>query len=83
MTITVIVTLLIGFALLLVGGEFLVRGAVDAASRLGVSKLVIGIVLVGFGTSVPEMVTSVQAVYADSPGIAIGNFVGSNIANIL
>ena len=83
MTVTVIVMLLIGFALLLLGGELLVRGAVDAASRLGVSKLVIGIVLVGFGTSVPEMVTSVQAVYAGSPGIAIGNFVGSNIANIL
>ncbi|MEM7776580.1 MAG: calcium/sodium antiporter [Pseudomonadota bacterium] len=78
-----ILMLLAGFALLLLGGEALVRGSVDAASRLGVSKLIIGITLVGFGTSMPEMVTSIQAVYAGSPGIAIGNFVGSNIANIL
>lgn len=72
-----------GFLLLLVGGEVLVRGSVAAASRLGVSKLIIGITLVGFGTSMPELVTSVQAVYANAPGIAVGNFVGSNIANIL
>ncbi len=83
MTLPVILMLLFGFALLLFGGELLVRGSVDAASRLGVSKLIIGITLVGFGTSMPEMVTSIQAVYADAPGIAVGNFVGSNIANIL
>ena len=75
--------LLAGFVLLVVGGELLVRGAVEIASRLGVSPLVIGLTLVGFGTSTPELVTSVQAALAGSPGIAYGNVVGSNIANIL
>jgi cation:H+ antiporter len=72
-----------GLVLLSLGGEFLVRGAVQLAERLGVSPLVIGLTLVGFGTSTPELVTSVQAALIDSPGIAVGNIVGSNIANIL
>lgn len=72
-----------GLVLLVVGGEFLVRGSVNIATRLGVSPLVIGLTLVGFGTSTPELVTSVQAALAGSPGIAYGNIVGSNIANIL
>lgn len=72
-----------GLFLLVAGGELLVRGAVQLASRLGVSPLVIGLTLVGFGTSTPELVTSVQAALKDSPGIAYGNIVGSNIANIL
>ncbi len=72
-----------GFVLLLVGGESLVRGSVGAARRLGVSPLLIGLTLVGFGTSTPELLTSVQAALAGSPGIAVGNVVGSNIANIL
>jgi cation:H+ antiporter len=72
-----------GLALLIAGGELLVRGAVQVASRLGVSPLVIGLTLVGFGTSTPELVTSVQAALSGSPGIAYGNIVGSNIANIL
>jgi len=72
-----------GFALLLLGGELLVRGAVATATRLGISPLVIGLTLVGFGTSTPELVTSLQAAFAGSPGIALGNVVGSNIANIL
>ncbi len=75
--------LLGGLALLIVGGEFLVRGAVNVATRLGVSPLVIGLTLVGFGTSTPELVTSVQAALSGAPGIAYGNIVGSNIANIL
>lgn len=75
--------LLGGFVLLIAGGELLVRGAVQVASRLGVSPLVIGLTLVGFGTSTPELVTSVQAALGGSPGIAYGNIVGSNIANIL
>lgn len=75
--------LLFGFGLLVLGGEFLVRGSVRIAERLGVSPLVIGLTLVGFGTSTPELVTSVQAALAGSPGIAFGNIVGSNIANIL
>ncbi len=78
-----LVSLILGFVLLVVGGEGLVRGAVATATRLGVSPLFTGIVLVGFGTSTPELVTSVQAALAGSPGIAVGNIVGSNIANIL
>ncbi|MEZ5844667.1 MAG: calcium/sodium antiporter [Hyphomicrobiaceae bacterium] len=71
-----------GLALLLVGGELLVRGSVAVAERAGMSPLLIGLTLVGFGTSAPELVTSVQASLAGSPGIAIGNIVGSNISNI-
>jgi cation:H+ antiporter len=82
MTITV-VSLLAGLVLLVVGGELLVRGSVAVARRLGVSPLVIGLTLVAFGTSTPELVTSVQAALRGSPGIAYGNIVGSNIANIL
>jgi cation:H+ antiporter len=72
-----------GFVLLLICGDMLVRGAVATAERLGMSSLLIGVVVVGFGTSMPEMVTSVEASLAGSPGIAIGNIVGSNLANIL
>ncbi len=72
-----------GLAGLLAGGEMLVRGAVALARALGVSPLVIGLTLVGFGTSAPELLTSLQAAFAGSPGIALGNIVGSNIANIL
>ncbi|MCB2117588.1 MAG: calcium/sodium antiporter [Rhodobacteraceae bacterium] len=73
----------LGLAGLFVGGEFLVRGAVGLARRLGISPLVIGLTVVGFGTSTPELLVSLQAALAGSPAIAIGNVVGSNIANIL
>ena len=72
-----------GLVLLAIGGELLVRGAVGMAARLGISPLLAGLTIVGFGTSTPELATSVQAALAGSPGIAIGNVVGSNIANIL
>ncbi|MBY0224680.1 MAG: calcium/sodium antiporter [Hyphomicrobium sp.] len=75
--------LLGGLVLLVIGGELLVRGAVAIAERLGMSPLLIGLTLVGFGTSTPELVTSVQAALAGSPGIAVGNIVGSNISNTL
>lgn len=75
--------ILAGFGGLLIGGDLLVRGAVDIATRLRVSAIVIGVTLVGFGTSVPELLTSVQAALVDAPGISVGNVVGSNIANIL
>ena len=75
--------LLGGFVLLVIGGEMLVRGAVAVAEKLGMSPLLIGLTLVGLGTSAPELVTSVQAALAGSPGIAIGNIVGSSISNIL
>jgi cation:H+ antiporter len=75
--------LVAGLVLLFAGGEGLVRGSVSIAGRLGVSPLVIGLTLVGFGTSAPELVTSLQAALAGRPGIAVGNVVGSNIANLL
>lgn len=75
--------LVLGFALLVAGGETLVRGAVSVAARFGVSPLLIGLTLVGFGTSTPELVTSLQAAFDGFPGIAFGNVVGSNVANIL
>jgi cation:H+ antiporter len=72
-----------GLALLVVGGDFLVRSAVEFAVRLRVSPLLIGLTVVGFGTSTPELATSLEAAFTGAPGIAIGNVVGSNIANIL
>lgn len=72
-----------GLALLAFGGEAVVRGAVGIARKFGVSELLIGLTLVAFGTSTPELLTSVNAAVAGSPGIAIGNVVGSNIGNIL
>lgn len=72
-----------GLVLLFVGGEGLVRGSVAIAERLRISKLVVGMVIVGFGTSTPELLVSLQAALAGSPEIAIGNVIGSNIANIL
>ncbi len=74
-------SLIAGLALLMAGGEALVKGSVAVAVRLGVSPLLIGLTLVGFGTSTPELVASLQAALRGSPGIAIGNIVGSNIAN--
>jgi cation:H+ antiporter len=73
----------IGLALLLGGGEYLVRGSVALAHRFGVPPLVIGLTLVGFGTSTPELIASLNAALSGFPGIAVGNVVGSNIANIL
>lgn len=73
----------LGLAGLIAGGELLVRGAVSAARSFGISPMVIGLTLVGFGTSTPELVTSLQAALSGSSGIAIGNIVGSNIGNVL
>ncbi len=72
-----------GLLLLFGGGEALVRGSVGIAMRLGVSPLLIGLTLVGFGTSTPELVASLEAALYGAPAIAIGNVIGSNIANIL
>jgi hypothetical protein len=77
------VQLIIGLVLLLGGGEAMVKGSVAVAKRLGVSPLLIGLTLVGFGTSTPELVASLRAAQIGAPGIAIGNIVGSTIANIL
>lgn len=78
-----LITLLAGFVVLIVGGELLVRGAVRIAEKAGMSQLLIGLTIVGFGTSAPELVASVEAARAGSPGIAWGNVVGSNLANSL
>ena len=75
--------LVVGLLLLLGGAEFLVKGAAALATRIGVSPFLIGLTLVGFGTSSPELVASLQGAYEGYPGIAVGNVVGSNIANIL
>ncbi len=72
-----------GLVGLFLGGEFLVRGAVGIARRLAIPPLLIGLTVVGFGTSTPELLVSVDAALRGVPGIAIGNVVGSNIANIL
>ncbi len=72
-----------GFVLLLFGAEYLVRGAVSLARRLNVTPMVIGMTIVAYGTTAPELVVSLQAAIQGSPGIAVGNVVGSNIANIL
>ena len=75
--------LLIGLSMLVGGGTLLVNGSTAVAYKLNVSKIIISIVIVGFGTSTPELVTTLKASILNSPGIAIGNVVGSNIANIL
>lgn len=72
-----------GLALLVVAGDFLVRGAVGIADRLGIPPLVIGLTIVSFGTSAPEMVISLRAALDGLPGISLGNVIGSNIANVL
>jgi len=72
-----------GLCLLLFCGDLFVRGAVGLARHMKVSPLLIGLTLVGFGTSLPELVASLEAARLGSPGIAVGNVVGSNIANIL
>jgi cation:H+ antiporter len=75
--------LLLGLVLLIAGGDVLVRGAVRIAERLRLSPMLIGLTVVGMGTSMPELAASLQASLAGSPGIAIGNIVGSNMANTL
>ena len=72
-----------GLFFLFAGGEGLVRGAVTVGQRLAVSPLLIGMVIVGFGTSTPELVVSVEATRAGSPALAVGNVIGSNISNVL
>ena len=77
-----VIYLFLGFILLMLAGDFLVRGSVSLAGHFKVSKLVIGVVLVSFGTSAPELVVSLDAAIKGHPDIAIGNVIGSNIANI-
>ncbi len=73
----------LGLLALLGAGDALVRGAVALSLRLGISALIVSLTVVAFGTSAPELLISIQAAVTGSPGIAIGNVVGSNIANVL
>jgi cation:H+ antiporter len=73
----------VGLAALFFGGEYLVRGASAVARHFRLSPMVIGLTVVGFGTSAPELLVSLQAALEEQPAIAIGNILGSNIANIL
>lgn len=78
-----VVMLAIGLIVLVFAGDYLVRGAVSLAEQLGISPLIIGLTIVAFGTSAPELFVSVQAALDEAPGIALGNVIGSNTANIL
>ena len=76
-------TMLLGLALLLVAGDALVKGAVNLSLRIGIPALIVSLTIVAFGTSAPELLISVQAALRGVPGIALGNVVGSNTANVL
>jgi len=77
-----VLLLIIGLALLLGGGDVLVRGAVGTASILGISTLIIGLTVVAFGTSAPELAVNLFAAYQDNTDVSFGNIIGSNIANV-
>ncbi len=72
-----------GLVVLLIAGEALLKGAVSIANRMGLSKLLVSAVIIGFGTSMPEMTVSIGAALKNAPEIALGNVIGSNIANVL
>lgn len=78
-----VVGFLVGLVCVVVGGELLVRGASRLATSIGISPLVVGLTIVAFGTSAPELAVSVGAALEGDPEIALGNVVGSNIANVL
>jgi len=78
-----LVIAVVGLAILLGAGDALVRGAVALALKLGIPALLVSLTIVAFGTSAPELLISVQSALDDAPGIAFGNVVGSNIANVL
>ena len=77
-----IILLVLGLAVLIIGGDLLVRGSTAIAEKYNISKLIIGLTIVSFGTSTPELLVSFQASLKNVPEIVIGNVVGSNIANI-
>ncbi|MFA7245167.1 MAG: calcium/sodium antiporter [Candidatus Magasanikbacteria bacterium] len=78
-----ILFLIVGIAILIYGADTLVKGAASLAKKLGISSMVIGLTVVAFGTSMPEMVVNLLSAYKGTTDIAIGNIIGSNIANIL
>ena len=73
----------LGLFLLVISGDFLVRGAIELSSRLRISALLVSMTIVAFGTSAPELIVAIKATLNGAPGLAMGNVVGSNIANIL
>lgn len=73
----------LGLLILLLAGDVLVRGAVNLSLRLGIPALIVSLTVVAFGTSAPELLISIQAVLDEVPGLALGNVVGSNTANVL
>jgi cation:H+ antiporter len=77
-----IILLILGLAVLIIGGEILVKGAVGIALKFNVSVLVVGMTIVSFGTSAPELLISIKAALQGHPDISMGNVIGSNIANI-
>jgi len=77
-----IFSLFVGSLLLYFGAEWIIKGGVSISNKFGISKLVIGLTVVAFGTSLPELLVSLIAVFENSPSLAIGNVVGSNIANV-
>lgn len=77
-----IVLIILGFIALVVGGDFLVRSSVAISFRLNISKMVIGLTVVSFATSLPELLVSLQAAFDNFSDISVGNVVGSNIANL-
>jgi len=78
-----IIYLITGILLLTIGGEILIRGALSASNRMSISPLLSGLLIVGFGTSSPELAVSIEAALSSSPDISIGNVIGSNISNVL
>lgn len=78
-----IILIVSGLVILLVTGDFLVKGAVSLSLRLGIPALIVSFTIVGFGTSAPELLIAIQSALEGAPGIALGNVVGSNIANVL
>jgi cation:H+ antiporter len=84
MSVTLYVSLILaGIVILLFGGDFLVRGGAALARKWKLPPLFVGLTIIAFGTSAPELVVSIQSALQDAPGMALGNIVGSNIANIL
>ena len=83
MDLITLILFIIGFVLLITGAEFLVRGASKLAIAIGISPLVVGLTVVAYGTSAPELAVTIQATFAGQSDLALGNVVGSNISNVL
>ena len=77
-----ILILLIGLVVLILGGNFLIKGSSSFALKMNLSPLVVGLTVVAFGTSAPELLISIKAALSDSPDLAMGNVIGSNICNL-